>query len=159
MKDGGLEYPWPQAEQYPLYSQDFPRRDDSLPRHPNITLIDLAIRDCQEVCELSDENTRLPKVVNQLVDPVGTWRNNMGRFVGVERLSPGSLQLRRNCNDQVSLDDEGEVDYGMINAEALQTWKRVDDWVKAKSVGAACMLRCRPVLNLAIGMRSLPSIG
>lgn len=140
MKDGGLEYPWPQADQYPLYNKDAPSRDDPLPQKLDTALFYHAIRDYKQLCELSDENNRLVKTVKQIMDPVSTWRNNMGRFVGSERLSPGSLQLKRNCNRQVSLNDEGEVDVNIANAEVLQTWGKVDDWVKSKSVGAARMI-------------------
>ena len=59
----------------------------------------------------------------------------MGRFVGCERLSMGSLRLKRNCDSEVNLDDEGEIDNTRADQEALRM-REIKDWMKAREVGA-----------------------
>lgn len=80
----------------------------------------------------------------------------MGRFVGCERLSIGSLRLKRNCDREVNLDDEGEVDNTLANGEVLSMWAKINDWLEVRPVGIACMCYCYCRFNSAIGMRYLP---
>lgn len=103
------------------------------------TLVDLAIRDYLQLCELSQESKRITQLANRLCDPVRTWRNDMGRFVGSERLSTGRLRLKRNCDREVNLDDEGEVDNTTADREALRKREKVKEWMEARPVGTSRM--------------------
>ena len=153
IKDGGLAYPWPPAKQVPLYGRDLPSGIDPLLGDLPSALIDLATEDYRQLCELSRESERLYHVVDQLRDPVRTWRNNMGRFVGCERLSIGSLRLKRNCDREVNLDDEGEVDNTLANGEVVRMWAKINNWLEVRKVGTARMYHCNYRFNSAIGMR------
>ena len=80
-------------------------------------LIDLATGDYRELSELSNEIKASDQLVERLLEPVSTWRDNTGRFFGKERFSVGSLRLKRNCDREVTLDDEGEIDKGRADLE------------------------------------------
>ena len=60
----------------------------------------------------------------------------MGRFVGRERESIGCLRLKRICDRDVNLSDEGEVDNSRADKETLRMTKKVQNWIGEKSVGA-----------------------
>ena len=99
-------------------------------------LIDLATGDYRELSELSDEIKTSDQLIERLREPVPTWRNNMGRFVGEERLSIGSLRLKRDCDREVTLDDEGEIDKSRTNVETLRIREKINGWKGARRVGA-----------------------
>ena len=111
-------------------------------------LIDLATGDYRELSELSTEIKASDQLVERLLDPVRTWRENMGRFVGKERLSIGSLRLKRNCDREVTLDDEGEIDKSRADLEILRMREKVNGWKVARRVGATpaydCYCRANP---------------
>lgn len=153
IKDGGLAYPWPPAKRVPLYGEDFPSGSDLMLGNLDPALIDLATEDYRQLCGLSRENENLYHLVDRLRYPVRTWRNNMGRFVGCERLSIGSLRLKRNCDREVNLDDEGEVDSTLANGEVVQMWAKINDWLEVRKVGTARMYHCNYRFNSAIGMQ------
>ena len=99
-------------------------------------LIYLATGDDRELSELSDEIETSYQLIERLREPVLTWRNSMGRFVGEERLSIGSLRLKRNCDREVTLDDEGEIDKSRANVETLRMREKSTGWKGARRVGA-----------------------
>ena len=107
-----------------------------MPRDLDPALVDLAAGDYRELSELSNEFRNSVQVVERLLDPVTTWRDNMGRFVGKERLSTGSLRLKRNCDREVTLDDEGEIDEKRADLEALRMRRKINGWKLASRVGA-----------------------
>lgn len=80
----------------------------------------------------------------------------MGRFVGRDRLSVGSLRLKDTCDRGVNLDDEGEVDNTIANDEVLRLLAKLNDWVEAKQVRAARMCAHYWEANPVIGLRYLP---
>lgn len=121
-------YPWPPAKQCPQYEGSSPLRADPVLAGLDSTLIDLAI-------QLSHESKKSFQLVDRLRDPVRTWRKNMGRFVGSERVSAGSLRLKRNCDREVNLDDEDEVDNTIADEEALRMREKINEWVRARPVG------------------------
>lgn len=142
MKDGGLAFPWPPAKQVPLYDRGTPFVSDPFLGDLDPALVDLAIKDHRQLCELSRESERLYDLVDRFRDPVRTWRNNMGRFVGHERLSIGSLHLKRNCHCEVNLDDEGEVDNTLAHEEVQRVWAIINDWLEVRPVGTARTFHC-----------------
>ncbi|KAF6232910.1 hypothetical protein HO173_008873 [Letharia columbiana] len=77
-------------------------------------------------CSSANSPTKAKSHFNWLTDS-GTLsahgEKNMGRFVGSERVSAGSLRLKRNCDREVNLDDEGEVDNTIADEEALRMKK------------------------------------
>ena len=99
-------------------------------------LVDLAAGDYRELSELSIEFNNSVQVVERLLDPVSTWRDSMGRFVGRKRLSIGILRLKRNCDREVTLDDEGEMDEKRADLETLRMRRKINGWMSAKRVGA-----------------------
>lgn len=101
------------------------------------TLTTLVTRDYWQLCELYRECKTAHLLFGRLSDPVRKWRNDMGRFVGSERLLVGSLRLKRNCDREVNLDDEGEIDYTMAREEKLRMWEKINHFRRGKSVGAA----------------------
>ncbi|KAL9132583.1 MAG: hypothetical protein Q9175_006243 [Cornicularia normoerica] len=137
IKDGGLEYPWPPAKQCPLYDGASPLHGNPLQGNLDPTLVDLATKDYRQLCELSNESKKSIQLIDRLRDPVRTWRNDMGRFVGRERLSIGSLRLKRNCDLEVTLDDEGDIDDARADEEALRMRGKTNGWMWAGRVGAA----------------------
>lgn len=151
-KDGGLAYPWPPAKQVPLYDRGFPFVSDPCLGDLDPALSDLAIEDHRQLCELSRESEGLYQLVDRLRDPVLTWRNNMGRFVGHERLSTGSLRLKRNCDHEVNLDDEGEVDNTFANEEVQRVSAKINNWLEVRPVGTARTYHCFCRTNSATGM-------
>ena len=60
----------------------------------------------------------------------------MSRFVGKERLSIGSLRLKRNCDREVDLDDEGEIDKTRADLEMLRMRENINGWKAARQVGS-----------------------
>lgn len=107
-------------------------------------LIDLATGDYRELSELSNETRNSAEVIERLLDPVPTWRNNMGRFVGEERSSTGCLRLKRNCDREVNLDDEGETDMKRADLETLRVREKINEWMWARRVGTTPVYdRCR----------------
>ena len=156
IKDGGLDYPWPPAKQVPLYDRCFPIGSDPFLRDLDPALFDLATEDHRQLCELSRESEKLYHLVDQLRDPVRTWRNNMGRFVRCERLSIGSLRLKRNCDREVNFDDEGEVDNTLANEEVQRVWAIINDWLEVRPVGTARTYHCCFIFNSATDVRHLP---
>lgn len=113
-------YPWPPAKQCPPYEGSSPLRADLMLAGLDSTLIDIAI-------QLSHESKKSFQLVDRLRDPFRTWRKNMGRFVGSERVSAGSLRLKRNCDWEVMFDDEGEVDNTIADEEALGMREKIDE--------------------------------
>ena len=59
----------------------------------------------------------------------------MGRFVGEERLSTGFLRLKRNCDREVNLDDEGEIDMKRADLESLRMRDKISGWMLTRRVG------------------------
>ena len=135
-KDGALESSWPPAKQCPQYNIDRTLHGGVVPGDLDPALVDLAAGDYRELSELSNEFRNSVQVVERLLDPVTTWRDNMGRFVGKERLSIGSLRLKRNCDREVTLDDEGEIDEKRADLETLRMRRKISDWKLARRVGA-----------------------
>ncbi len=133
-KDRGLAYPWLPGEQYPLSDRHSILPGDPLLEHLDAALVKLAIRDYEQLCELCHESMSLSHLVGRSSDPIRTWRNNMGRFVGRERLSIGSLRLKRHCNREVNLDDEGNVDNTRTDEVMLWIRSRISDWKEANTV-------------------------
>ena len=136
IKDDGLIYPWPPATQFPLHDGISNQHCDPILGDLDSSLIDLATQDYQQLCELSHKSKLSLQLLDRLRDPISTWRNDMGRFVGCERLSMGSLRLKRNCDSEVNLDVEGEVDNTRADQEALRMREEIKDWMKAREVGA-----------------------
>ena len=101
------------------------------------TLTALATRDYRQLCELYHESKPVYLLFRRLSDPVRKWRNDMGRFVGSERLLVGSLRLKRNCEREVNLDDEGEIDYAMAREERSRMWEKINHFRRGRSVCAA----------------------
>ena len=99
------------------------------------------------------------QLFDRLRDPIRTWRNAMGRFVGCDRLCVGSLRLKRYCDSEVFLDDDGEVDSTRAQRETFRMRGEVGDWMRAKEVGAAPMRYHYCRANSATGMRCLPFKG
>ena len=136
IKDGGLVYPWPPAEQC-LHFWDSPFRGNPLLEDLDPTLIERAKRDYWQLCDLSHESKKWFKLRDRLRDPVRTWRDDMGRFVGRERLSVGSLRLKRNCDSEVNLDDDGEVDNTRAYEDELRIREEVESWMGSRLVRTA----------------------
>ncbi|CAD6577873.1 MAG: hypothetical protein ASARMPRED_008436 [Alectoria sarmentosa] len=134
--DGGLVYPWPPAEQC-LHFWDSPFRGNPLLEDLDPTLIERAKRDYWQLCDLSHESKKWFKLRDRLRDPVRTWRDDMGRFVGRERLSVGSLRLKRNCDSEVNLDDDGEVDNTRAYEDELRIREEVESWMGSRLVRTA----------------------
>ena len=107
-----------------------------MPKDLHFALIDLATGDYSELPELFNEFKNSVQVVERLLNPVPTWRDNMGRFVGKERLSIGSLRLKRDCDREVTLDDEGEIDEKRAGLETLRMRRKICGWKLDTRVGA-----------------------
>ena len=76
----------------------------------------------------------------------------MGRFFGKERFSIGSLRLKRNCDREVTLDEEGEIDQKRADLETQRMRGKVNGWKSARRVGATpaydCCCRANPASQL-----------
>lgn len=120
-----------------MYYGDSPFPDHRMLRDLDAPLIDLAIQDYQQLCELFQQRKTMKKLVDRSKDPVRRWRDGMGRFIGNERLSAGSLQLKRICDREVNLNDEGEVDKTVTDDALQRITEREIGWVAARAVGAA----------------------
>ena len=77
----------------------------------------------------------------------------MGRIVGSERLSDRSLRLKRICDCQVNINNEGEVDYTVAQEEAARMSRNISELREARKVGAVQMCDIYYEPNSAIGMR------
>ncbi|KAM0798835.1 hypothetical protein BDR22DRAFT_357115 [Usnea florida] len=66
----------------------------------------------------------------------------MGRFFGKERFSIGSLRLKRNCDREVNLDDEGEIDKKRADLETQRMRRKINSWKSARRLRTcdACRL-------------------
>ena len=82
---------------------------NALPVDLDPRIRDIAHRDLQEKHRRELEANRVWSLLERLDDPIGTWRESAGRFIGKDRTSIGRYKLKRNADLQSSLNDEGAV--------------------------------------------------
>ena len=94
------------------------------------TLHILAEKDWQTYRRYTQELSECAARIENLQNPIQTWTSAMGKEFGQAKVTLRRCQLRRQADQAINLDDEGDIDLSRIDVEKEKESQIRAEWYR-----------------------------